>query len=244
MKKCLCCNTNINKINHYVCNECFKNVIELKKNFILLTINELKTEYNRWLRNKNITRNSKYKNEYQLKIIAIAEVFKEKYNDSSRINKIIDYSNKNITEEEIIEITKKNEEKTELDFDEHVKDENVILNDIRTYKKCDDGHRVLSIAEMTIDNWLTSKKLYHYYDKEIDDNTFWRYDFYLPEHDIYIEYWGLNDDEYLIRRKEKESYYKLHKNNRLIGIEYNNLNDLNNYLIRKLTELEPNIFEK
>ena len=40
MKKCLCCDNEIEKINHYVCSDCYKKIKELKQSFILLKENE------------------------------------------------------------------------------------------------------------------------------------------------------------------------------------------------------------
>ena len=113
MKKCLCCDNNIEKMNHYVCNECYKKIKELKKEFVLINNKELYKEYYRWLRNKNFTKNTKYKNEYQMKIIAIAEVIKDKYNDDQKIKDIIDHSN---SQEINIETIKLNEAKEEENF--------------------------------------------------------------------------------------------------------------------------------
>lgn len=239
MKKCLCCDNQIEKLNHYVCSICFKEIKTIKKDYELLSKNELKDEYFRWLRNKNFTRNPKYQNDYQMKVVAIAEIFKDKYNDSSKVDKIIDFSNKQDSD---IEDTKRNEIKEEEFFNEQNKDEKVDLKDINSYYKCKDGHRVISKSEKEIDDFLTSRKIRHYYDLEIDDNTNWRYDFYLPDYDIYIEHWGYKDRKnYLERKNAKKEYYKLN-NYKLVESDEDTIKDENN-LKKALKELVPDIFK-
>ena len=63
----------------------------------------------------------------------------------------------------------------------------------------DDGHNVMSSAELLIDNWLFVNRILHQYNKPIAD-TKYRYDFYIPEANLYIEYWGAWDNE---KYKEK-----------------------------------------
>lgn len=55
----------------------------------------------------------------------------------------------------------------------------------------DDGHIVKSQAELLIDNFLYSHNLIHAYGIRVPINeTVIFTDFYLPEGDVYIEYWG------------------------------------------------------
>jgi len=73
-----------------------------------------------------------------------------------------------------------------------------INKNIRT----NDGTFVQSDGERKITEWLAKNKIKHRYDERfriIDDYAI-RPDFYLPEFDIYIEYWGMDTIDY---NKEK-----------------------------------------
>jgi hypothetical protein len=85
--------------------------------------------------------------------------------------------------------------------------------------KCLDGHIVKSKGELIIDNYLTILGLDHLYEKtiQIKGNNV-KYDWYLPENDIYIEYWGYSGQKYNKRKKEKLKLYKI-ANKKLISIE-------------------------
>ena len=117
----------------------------------------------------------------------------------------------------------------------------VDLDNIKTYKKCNDGHRVLSLSEQIIDNWLNEKQIRHYYDIEIDNSTAWRYDFFLPDYNIFIEFWGLETEKYHARKKAKLEYYK-ENDYKLISIENTHLSDINGFLRKKLENL--GVFKK
>ena len=56
--------------------------------------------------------------------------------------------------------------------------------------RTDDGHMVRSSPELQIDNFLFHNKIQHIYEGVIADTNF-RYDFYIPIANLYIEYWGL-----------------------------------------------------
>lgn len=75
-----------------------------------------------------------------------------------------------------------------------------------------DGHRVASRAEVMIDDWLSSQGYAHEYEKPLPfgGKRPYRCDFYLPKEDIYLEYFGLRDEAYNRRRKEKEEGYQQH----------------------------------
>ncbi|WP_052947820.1 hypothetical protein [Aneurinibacillus tyrosinisolvens] len=71
-----------------------------------------------------------------------------------------------------------------------------------------DGHYVRSKAEAMIDNWLYEHYVIHAYERRVPiaENVF--SDFYLPEGDVYIEYWGYeNDSKYLSNKKRKLKAY-------------------------------------
>lgn len=85
-----------------------------------------------------------------------------------------------------------------------------------------------------IDDWLYNNSIKHTPGKYIEFTSDERMkaDFYLPDYDIYIEYWGLDDPNYLQRKKRKKHLYKRYRLN-LLSINNSDLRDLN----RKLCSL-------
>lgn len=83
--------------------------------------------------------------------------------------------------------------------------------------RCEDGHYVRSEKEQKIDNWLYHNSYLHAYEPilplytESGELVYKIPDFYIPSRKLYIEYWGLNDEEYLKYKEEKENLYKLNK---------------------------------
>ncbi|MDR2344685.1 MAG: hypothetical protein LBE18_01325 [Planctomycetaceae bacterium] len=97
-----------------------------------------------------------------------------------------------------------------------------------------DGHFVRSRAELLIDNWLYSEEIVHAYERKlpIEEETYC--DFYLPKGKIYIEFWGLENNEKYIKRKKKkiETYQKYQMN--LIELKDNDIENLDDFLPNKL----------
>ena len=59
-------------------------------------------------------------------------------------------------------------------------------------------------------------------------------DFYIPKGKVYVEFWGLEDDEAYIKRKEQkiELYKKYNLN--LIEIDNNTINKIDDYLPKEI----------
>jgi hypothetical protein len=76
---------------------------------------------------------------------------------------------------------------------------------------CKDGHVVRSAYEMIIDDFLFEQGIHHETNNKIFNNKNYQYDFYIPEVDLYIEYWGLQRSEKYSKRMEKK--IKLYKEN-------------------------------
>jgi predicted nuclease of restriction endonuclease-like RecB superfamily len=85
--------------------------------------------------------------------------------------------------------------------------------------KCLDGHVVRSKGELIIDNYLFTHQIKHIYEEVVKVNgKSLKCDWYLPDIETYVEYWGYYGKKYFERRKEKISLYKRDKLN-LISIE-------------------------
>lgn len=59
-------------------------------------------------------------------------------------------------------------------------------------------------------------------------------DFYVTKGNVYIEFWGLNDDQTYLKRKEKKLKYYIDNNLNLFSLEENDVKRLNDIIPRKL----------
>jgi len=65
-----------------------------------------------------------------------------------------------------------------------------------------DGHMVRSRGELIIDNYLYNSQITHAYERRVPIEEELYCDFYLPKGNVYIEFWGLEDDATYAKRKE------------------------------------------
>lgn len=81
------------------------------------------------------------------------------------------------------------------------------------------GTLVQSDGERLIADWLTTHNIAYRYDERfrILSGHAIRPDFYLPELDIYIEYWGMDTADYKIGMLKKQQLYQ-HEGKRLISL--------------------------
>ena len=72
-----------------------------------------------------------------------------------------------------------------------------------------DGHFVRSKAEMLIDNWLYMARIVHAYERKLPIEEDVYSDFYIPTGNVYIEYWGYeNEQKYVARKNKKIELYE------------------------------------
>ena len=99
------------------------------------------------------------------------------------------------------------------------KDETDFRNKFKAEYRTNDGHYVRSRAEVIISNWLFGECIAHAYEKRVPIEEDIYCDFYIPKGKIYIEFWGYEDDEkYLARKQKKRELYKKYNLN-LIEID-------------------------
>ncbi len=98
-----------------------------------------------------------------------------------------------------------------------------------------DGTLVQSEGERRIAEWLTKHGLAYRYDSKyrIIAEFQIRPDFYLPELDVYIEYWGLNTPQYKMSMYKKQTLYQ-QQGKRLISVYPKDLPVLDSLLRSKL----------
>jgi hypothetical protein len=118
-----------------------------------------------------------------------------------------------------------------------------------TLLKTKDGHLVRSRAEVIIDNLLYDYGLTHAYERELTVAETVFSDFYIPARNgkenkgkaVYIEFWGIADnDRYLERKKIKQEIYK--KNNlNLIELDDSHLDNLDSILRKMLLKFDISV---
>lgn len=101
-----------------------------------------------------------------------------------------------------------------------------------------DGHYVRSKSEMLIDNFLYINGIVHAYERKLPIQEDLYCDFYIPSGrrgpQMYIEFWGLeNDPKYLDRKNKKIETYKKYEFP-LIELTEPEINNLEEVLTRKL----------
>ena len=95
---------------------------------------------------------------------------------------------------------------------------------------------VQSQGERRIGNWLAANDIAYQYDERITvaGDFRMRPDFYLPEFDIYIEYWGMDTPEYLANMRKKRILYQRERK-KLISLTPDDLENLEETLRLKLS---------
>jgi len=98
-----------------------------------------------------------------------------------------------------------------------------------------DGTLVQSKGEKQIAEWLTAHGLTYRYDSKyrIIAEFQIRPDFYLPELDVYIEYWGMDTPQYKMSMYKKQTLYQ-QEGKRLVSIYPADLSVLDQLLTTKL----------
>lgn len=105
----------------------------------------------------------------------------------------------------------------------------------RPEHRAQDGHYVRSKSELIIDNWLYVSKIVHACERKLPIEEELYCDFYIPTGKVYIEYWGLDDQNYLARKEKKLSIYRKHNFN-LIELSDKDVQNIDDVLPAKLRE--------
>lgn len=105
-----------------------------------------------------------------------------------------------------------------------------------------DGHMVRSRAEVIIDNALYDYKLAHAYERKLPIEEDLYSDFFIPTENVYIEYWGMeNDPKYLDRKKAKLEIYKKY-DFKLIELTDEDISNLDDHLPKKLLKFGIKVY--
>ncbi len=105
-----------------------------------------------------------------------------------------------------------------------------------------DGHMVRSRAEVIIDNALYDYKLAHAYERKLPIEEDLYSDFFIPTENVYIEFWGMEDDpKYAERKKVKLEIYKKY-DFKLIELNDTDISNLDDYLPKKLLKFNIKVY--
>ena len=99
-----------------------------------------------------------------------------------------------------------------------------------------DDVAVQSKGERRIGDWLARKGIAYRYDERmvVAGDTQLRPDFYLPEFDLYIEYWGMDTPDYIANMRKKKILYQRERK-QLISLSYRDFDQLEDILSQKLS---------
>lgn len=98
------------------------------------------------------------------------------------------------------------------------------------------GHYVRSRGEALIANYLYNAFITFSYERKMPILQDVYCDFYIPKYKIYIEFWGFdNDEKYLRRKQAKQEIYRNNKFN-LIEIDNKAIDNLDDFLPQRLRE--------
>jgi len=99
-----------------------------------------------------------------------------------------------------------------------------------------DGTLVQSAGERRIAEWLSARRIRYRYDAKfrIIGEFQIRPDFYLPEVDVYIEYWGMDTPQYKMSMYKKQMLYQ-QEGKRLVSVYPADLPYLGQHLRSKLS---------
>ncbi len=122
----------------------------------------------------------------------------------------------------------KGESSTIIDVDVEVIDD--FRDKYPASHRAQDGHFVRSRAELIIDNWLYMAEISHAYERKLPIPESVYCDFYLPSGKVYIEFWGMeNDEKYRHRKREKLAIYREY-DFRLIELKDGDISNLDDIL--------------
>ena len=264
-KLCIICGS---KAKYDLCYSCFtdKNKIKTELEGSTYTLEDTKDYYNNLKYNIFKLRRMDYAKTACLKLLAIGEVLEQQYRQKGYIEKSKKDAEDLLLKKKAYLESLKNKKEGEVEeqapqqTDDRsilVQEEQLGTDEIIDYRRvypmtyrCKDGHYVRSKAERIIDDSLFEAQILHVYEKRVvnEDNEEEYYpDFYLPfegktfgkEKGIYIEFFGLEDnDKYMKTELKKLAYYKS-KGFDVIEVRDKNISCIDEYLedeIRKINK--------
>lgn len=97
-----------------------------------------------------------------------------------------------------------------------------------------DGHRVRSKSEALIDDYLYREGIAHAYERKLPIDEDVISDFYILKGNVYIEYWGIENDEYYNNRKKQKQEIYAREGFNLIELTETDIQNIDDSLPKKL----------
>ncbi len=229
--KCVICSNPSN--GKTLCPDCYKESVERKDEFDKNQKPfELKDYYFNLRSNIYRITNFEYVKNNSKKLFALAYLVNEIHKDSSLISRVTD------DVKDIIEKKTPSKDIKPTQYSEQSDSQKSSI--IRTI----DGHIVKSIGEQIIDDILYNSLICHCYEKDVyelgTDQRNIKADWFIPVYGnkgIYVEYWGMDTDDYMKNKDEKKKLYKEH-DIPLIQIEKDDTKDVSGLSSRIMREFE------
>ncbi len=172
------------------------------------------------------------------KMIAIAQINKDVYNDTALLNRVKDDAIKLLKSKESLKEHKLNTQNEQ-------KDKTIIATANLDQNRSSDGHICKSQQEVKIDDILFKFNICHAYGRKVkeipskEERTLTA-DWFIPLYGtkgIYIEYWGMDKADYEDNKEEKLKIYEKYNDVvKLISIEKEDVNDIQT--------LEDNLYQQ
>lgn len=102
--------------------------------------------------------------------------------------------------------------------------------------RASDGHMVRSRGEAMIDGLLYENRIVHAYERLVPIEQAMYCDFFLPEYNLYIEFWGMESSPKYKARKEKKLDLYRQNGLKLIEVKNEHINNLEDYLMGQLVK--------
>lgn len=242
--KCLICNKS--SMGNAVCDDCYNRSKVLIKELPFKQIHtyDLLNEYRKNLMFKIIYPETQIDRETNsVKLLSVADILKNKYCHQDAFSDTYHFfsdiaKNKLGCREELIEKYELNAQgNNAASFTEeqttNTQKEPDMPKDFRNMHnkeyRCEDGDYVRSKAEREIDNFFFRNRIWHIYEAEyISKKNGQKYypDFYLPDHHLYIEYFGMKDVDYIQKRDQKIQMYQADETIRFAYLTYEDDNNI------------------
>lgn len=214
-----------------LCIDCYKEANERKDEFDKNQKSfELRDYYFNLRSNIYRISNFDYVKDNSRKLFALSFLVNDIYKDSSLYNRVVD------DVKDIIEKKAPQKDTKPTKFSEQSDSQKSSI--IRTI----DGHIVKSIGESIIDDILYNNQVCHCYEKDVyelgSEQRTVKSDWFIPvagNKGIYVEYWGMDTDDYVKNKEEKKKLYKEYSVP-LIQIEKDDTKDVSGLTSRIMRE--------
>lgn len=102
--------------------------------------------------------------------------------------------------------------------------------------RASDGHMVRSRAEAMIDAFFYEQRIVHSYERLVPVEDAMYCDFYLPDFDLYIEFWGMESNPKYKSRKTKKLEIYRQNGLKLLEVKDEHINNLDDFLTAQLVK--------